>query len=390
MKILILEDDNTKSDSVISLISEIDQGVTVELVNNFSEYLKKINTTIYDLLIVDLVVLMFHDETEPQDMTERIIDATRDHSSPNFRTPVVALTGYDAKAEENFRDLNSKDITVITFIEDSTQWQESLRVKINACIPPIHYDFVILCALSKEANAYADAGYNVGEIKLVGGLSCREIQIGASLGVIITAPRMGLVSAAITSTQAIELFKPKLICMSGICGGIDGKAKIYDVVIPDVCHQHDSGKWVENNFVPEVYSVQLDHGLRLKIDALISNQSFKELVKKDITLHKNEFPEDANSLEFDIVLAPASSGSAVVADEQQVNIITGPQRKLSAFEMESFAVYESARLSTIKPQYFSAKSVVDNGIVKGDAFHRVACILSARVVYECINSGLLT
>lgn len=389
MKILILEDDDAKKDSVISLISEIDSEITIESVNNFCDYLKAITQDSFDLIIVDLVILAFSNEIEPQDMTERIIEVTRDFDCLNFRTPVVALTGFDDKAEENFKDLNSKDISVITFDGQSEQWKISIGDKVKSCIPPVHYDFVIICALPKEANAFSDAGYKVGEIKPYKNLSCRQIEIGAKRGVIVTAPRMGLVSSAITSTQAIDLFKPKLICMSGICGGADGEANIYDVVIPEICHQHDSGKWTNNGFEPELFSIPLDHGLRLKIEALISKSEFKTLIKKNVILQRNEFPKGTDSLEFDIFFAPTSSGSAVVADKENVALITGQKRKLSAFEMESFAIYEAARLSPIKPHFFSAKAVVDNGILKGDKFHRVACILSAKVVYECINSGLI-
>lgn len=388
MKILILEDDNTKKSSVISLISKIDQGIVVESVDNFCDYLKKITEDTYDLIVADLVIPMFHNEG-PNDMTERIIEVTRDYNCCNFRTPVIALTGFDSKAEENFKNLNSKDITVVTFCEDSEQWKISVLNKVNSCVPPIHYEFVIICALSKEADAFSEAGYLVGEIKPIGNLSCREIQIGINLGVIVSAPRMGLVSSAITCTQAIERFKPKLICMSGICGGIDGNANIYDVVIPEICHQHDSGKWTKKGFEPELYSVPLDHGLRLKIEALISKPDFLSSIKNGVALKQNEFLKGSNSLEFEIFLAPTSSGCAVVANKDGVALIKNQKRKLTAFEMESFAVYEAARLSSIKPQCFSAKAVVDNGIIKGDDFHRVACILSAKVVYECINSGLI-
>jgi len=389
MRVLVLEDIEAKRNSVIALIRDINHDIEIDNVSNLCDYVREISLNKYDLIIVDLVVLGFPDESDPQDMTERIIENTRDGSCPNYKTTVIALTGYDSKAEENFKDLNLKDITVITFSEDSDDWKASLREKVINCIPPIHYDFVIICALPKEADGFADAGYAVGEIKLVGSLSGRELQIGNHLGIIVTAPRMGLVSSAITSTQAIERFKPKLICMSGICGGVDEQANIYDVVIPDVCHQHDSGKWTKNGFEAEIYSVQLDHTLRSKISTLISKQTFKKSIKKNVILNRNEFPEDTNTLDFDIVLAPTSSGSAVIEDKKQVKSITSQQRKLSAFEMESFAVYEAARLSDVKPQYFSAKAVVDNGIIKGDNFHRIASILSAKVVYELINSGLL-
>ena len=57
--------------------------------------------------------------------------------------------------------------------------------------------------------------------------------------------------------------------------------------------------------------------------------------------------------------------------------------------MESYALYEAARQSLERPLFFSAKAVVDNGnSSKGDEYHRVAAILSAKTVYEIISRGI--
>jgi nucleoside phosphorylase len=389
MKILLLEDDLNKKKSVEETLFSVDQEINVEYVDNFVDFLKLVERNVYDLIIADLVVLRSPQEREPVDMTSQIIDATRDHSNHNFRTPVIALTRFDSKAEDSFKDLNSKDITVITFDESNEKWKESLAYKVSSCTPAPEYDVVIVCALKKEADAFASAGFSVGETKVVSGLLCRRLQIRTYNCVIVTAPRMGLVSCAVTTTRAIELFKPKLVCMSGICGGVEGKSKIYDVVIPETCHQNDAGKWENGVLKPEVYSVPLDHAFGLKLDHLVSHKSFSDLIAQGVKVQKSELPEKSEELDFDVFLAPASSGSAVLADAEIVQSISGQQRKLSAFEMESFALYEAARLSPSKPLYFSAKAVVDDGSsTKGDVYHRVACVLSAKVVYECIAAGL--
>jgi nucleoside phosphorylase len=200
---------------------------------------------------------------------------------------------------------------------------------------------------------------------------------------------MGLVNSAILSSRAIEIFKPKLICMSGICAGIDGKAKIYDVIIPDICHQHDAGKWTKEGFIPELYDVPLDHVTQITIDKIIKDCSFIPTVKEGVVLRGNEFPPNSEVLDFSVYLAPASSGSAVVADDKILDNIKVQHRKKTAFEMESYALYEAARQSLESPVFFSAKSVVDNGNShKGDEFHRVAAILSAKVVNEIIKQNV--
>src|SRR5260370_18640800 len=149
--------------------------------------------------------------------------------------------------------------------------------------------------------------------------------------------------------------------MSGMCGGVKGKSKIYDVGIPETCHQNDAGKWEDGAWKPEVYSVPMDHAFAVKLDHLVSQENFPDLVAQGLKVQKSELPDESEELDFDIFLAPESSGSAVLADAEIVQSISGQQRKLSAFEMESFALYESARLSPSKPLYFSAKAVVDDG-----------------------------
>lgn len=219
-----------------------------------------------------------------------------------------------------------------------------------------------------------------GKAYLHGNLDCREISIGDQQAVIVTASRMGLVSCAITATQAIEAFSPSLICMSGICAGIKGKAKLLDIVIADSCHQHDFGKWSVNGYEPEVYSVPIKAKLRAQLKKIIDDeQDFASTICDKVEFEKNQLPDEMKRLAANVYLTPASSGSAVVADDKMVEIIKEQQRKGAIFEMESFALYEAARLHPREISFFSAKAVVDDGgPSKGDKFHRLACILSAK------------
>lgn len=388
MKVLILEDEAAKMDRIKAEIVEFDPCIDIHTSLTFQSFFREVMNDTFHLIIVDLLVPHFKDTDEPTDLTDQIIDATRDHSCCNFRTPVVALTRFDQKAEENFKELNRKDILVVTFSDENNHWKDVLKDKLLGCLPPLTYDFVIICALQKEAKGFEDAGYNVGGTQIVNGLDCRQLNIGNKLGVIITPPRMGLVACAITTTRAIELFHPRLICMSGICAGIEKKAEIYDVVIPEICHQHDFGKWGSDGFEPEPYSVQINNEIGLRITEILQKADFMTKIKTSVVCNKSEIPTDKEGLDFRVFMAPTSSGSAVIADLGMNNIIREQHRKMTAFEMESFAVYEAARLSRTQPKFFSAKAVVDDGVNKSDNYHRVACIISAKVVYELIVQGV--
>lgn len=390
MRILILEDDDNKASRVCELVSHAIPGAIQSRVANFREFYKNILSTKFDFIIADLLVPSFGDSKDPVDMTREIINSVRDRSVVNYRTPMVALTKFDEKAEEKFRELNMSDISIITYDETSAVWGDALVEKIFGCIPPKHYDFVILCALAKEADGFVSAGYEVRDRKVVNGTDCREIRIGSYEGVLITASRMGLVSAAIACSNAISFFSPRLICMSGISAGVHEKADIYDVVIPDICFQNDAGKWSNGKFELEAYPVQIDHILKLEIQRRIEKEKFLASVMGGISLNRDEYPENCNQFKMKVYCAPASSGSSVVADADIAVTLKGQHRKLSAFEMESYAVYEAARLSHVKPKFFSAKAVVDNGTeTKGDEFHRVACLVSAKVVGSLIEGGIV-
>lgn len=388
MNILIFEDDQRKRKFIEDEIKEMDVGAEITTASHFQEFMKCAYGSTFDLIIADLIAPRFQ-SSEPVDLTDQIIEAVRAPDSCNLLTSVLALTRYDSKAEENFKGLNVKDISVVTFSEGESEWKGSLRRKVNACMPAKTFDFVIVCALEKEVNGYLNAGYDVGKVENIQGLECREINVADKKGVIVKLPRMGLVTCAITSTLAIDMFKPTLICMSGICAGINGKASIYDVIIPDICHQHDIGKWAENGLEPEFYNVQIDATVRLSISAAIAAPDFKNDVENGISYSRSQIPDDIERPDIKFKIAPASSGSAVIASEEMARSIQAQHRKNTAFEMESFALYEAARLSRVQPKYFSAKTVVDDGGErKSDAFHDPACIISAKTVCSLIERNV--
>jgi nucleoside phosphorylase len=386
MDILVLEDTDSKFDDLSRHLAEVLGLISIERVALLADFLGHVERKKFDMIIVDLLVPRFKDSIEAEDVTSEILDACRDVACTNRRTKVVALTAWDAASESNYKELNAADVSVLTF-DSSGKWKDSLRQQCLQAKPKTTFEVVIICALSKEVEGFTNAGYNVEPAYVRGNLDCREMMIGAQRAVIVTAARMGLVSCAITATQAINEFSPDLICMSGICAGIKGKAKLLDIAIADNCHQHDFGKWSVNGYEPEVYSVPIKAQLRAQLKKIIEDErDFSATIVDQVEFDKDELPDEMKRLTAHVYFTPASSGSAVVADERMVDIIKEQQRKGSIFEMESFALYEAARLHPRDISFFSAKAVVDDGgASKGDHHHRLACILSAKTVYECIR-----
>jgi nucleoside phosphorylase len=389
MKILILEDEDGKYDEIQSEIFQIIPEAEIQRERNWCDYTREIAKTKFDLILLDLVVPRSRKDDTVEDHSDQLVSATRDYESKSFRTPAVVLTRYTEDLGGSVYDLNAVDINVIPF-NGHGKWKEALKLKLFAAQPKKKYEFVIVCALDKEIDAFEGLTDTWGALKTISGLVCREVQIGAYKGVIVRAHRMGLVAAAVTATMALERFEPRLICMSGICGGVAGESGIYDLLVTQICHQHDAGKWSNEGFKSEHYDVQIVVDVHNKLLELCSDDRLKEYLLAGLNPSKSEFPAKVERLTCNVKAdVPTSSGSAVMAEDGKTSSLTSGQRKLAGFDMEIYSVYEAARLAANKPAFFAAKTVVDDGGKnKGDKFHRIGCLLSAKFIVKAIRTGI--
>lgn len=389
MKILILEDEDGKYDEIQSEILQIIPEAEIQREKNWYCYTRAICSIKFDLILLDLLVPRSEKDATVEDHHEQLVETTRNYQSKSFSTPAIVLTRYTEKSEDFVYDLNKVDINVIPF-NGHGAWKEALKLKLLAAQPKKKYEFVIVCALDKEINAFEGLTDTWGILKTISGLVCREVQIGAYKGVIVRAHRMGLVAAAVTATMALERFEPRLICMSGICGGLADESGIYDLLVTQICHQHDVGKWSNEGFKSEHYDVQIDVDIHNKLLELCSDDRLKEYLLEGLNPSKSEFPAKVERLTCNIKAnAPTSSGSAVMAEDGKTSSLASGQRKLAGFDMEIYSVYEAARFAANKPAFFAAKTVVDDGGKnKGDKFHRIGCLLSAKFIVKAIRDGI--
>ena len=178
--------------------------------------------------------------------------------------------------------------------------------------------------------------------------------------------------------------------MSGICGGVDGESEIYDLLVTQICHQHDAGKWSATGFKAEHYDIQLDVAVQNKLVEVASEKTLLDYLLKGLDAGRTEVPEGKERVNCNVKTGvPTSSGSAVIAEDGKTATLSVGQRKLAGFDMEVYSVFEAARHSTTRTAFFAAKAVVDDGGKnKGDSFHRIACLLSAKFIVTAIRSGI--
>lgn len=262
MNILIIEDNVLKR-------SEIEQVINEELHNNnnnptysYADNLvfarRQLQTQVYDLIIFDMYLPLANNHFDEVDCSEELISEFS--VSKNYQAEAIALTQFEISEIENFQSFNSAGITVVHFNENKN-WVAALRQKITRASQKIKSDFLIFCALTKERNAYSEAGCILGKQKNISGMNCLEITIDGKHGFIIKPHNMGLVNMAIIASKAIELFQPKIVSMSGICAGVKGETNYLDIIVGKTCWEYQTGKWKDGSFKQEPYYSTLSRSL---------------------------------------------------------------------------------------------------------------------------------
>lgn len=200
---------------------------------------------------------------------------------------------------------------------------------------------------------------------------------GKQLRVVATASTsMGLTAAAITTTQLVLQFRPRLVMMIGIAAGTrSGDKEFGDVLVADPSVDYSSGKVVDNNgireFLPDPYPIGLNARLRSVLKKYSGNrQVFADIRQK----WAGPKPPNANRLH----IGPLGAADQVIDDPTRILEITKNWRKLVGIEMETYAVYRACHESPDpKPRSVSFKAVCDFAAEKTDSWQTYAAFVAA-------------
>ena len=340
---------------------------------------KLIYENTFDLIVIDLM-LPIRSGGEPVDVAEEILGTIRD-SENNRVAHTIAFTGFDDLIDEKLRLFAQDGVSLVLYEDGKSQWKQSLGLEVERAKSRLSTDFLIICALEKERQGYHRADCTLGDPYNVNGLDCVPMRIGELDGICLKINRMGLVEAAVAAARSIEHFSPKLVAMSGICAGFPEETKLGSLIVTDICWEYQTGKWTDEGFKAEAYSVGISPAVRSEISTIIASDPNGKAFKGDMM---NDLITDGN-----IALLPTTSGSAVVSSEEALKRIGEQHRKVAGLDMEIYSVLQAASTSIQKPLFFAAKTVVDLGdSKKNDHLHTPGSILSARFVVEVIKRVL--
>jgi nucleoside phosphorylase len=373
MKVMLIEDDNAKARTISAHLNK--QGIPDERIlraKNMSDFTAGLSSDI-GLFIIDLNLPNIDNGTASQNgkaILECIIKAGRDDAL------LLAISSYPEDFPE-LREYFEAHGCILANFQNKKGWQSTLDHLLIQLNKNIRLDFLIFCALQEERNPYV--ALTPGKQIARGGIDCYDIEIDGNKGSVILLPQMGLVNAAVTAGLCIDRFKPRVVGMSGICGGFKSRAKLGQLIVSSMAYEYQSGKWASDGFLHEPYQVPTDHITLTNLRVLLSNH---ELINELEEGFRGTRPGEAHHPEIGIF----TSGSAVIADNKFMTQIQAIHRKVTALDMEIFSIHRAAELSPHKPPCICAKTIVDLcDSSKDDKIHNYGSFISAKFLVKAIN-----
>ncbi len=270
------------------------------------------------------------------------------------------LSGEEAKATQGYKT----DIVFICALENPEQ---------NALIAALDGK----CKWTEETDGSMTHVYRRTTIPLE--------SAGELTAVSTTATTMGLTAAAIATSQAIMLFRPRLVVMVGIAAGTrKGGKQFGDVLVADPSVDYNSGKVVDvggvREFEPDPYPV----GVNSRLRALLNKYQGREDAFAGIRSRwKGKLPYKGNRLH----VGPLGAADQVIDDPSKILEIQKDWRKLIGVEMETYAVYRACQEAPEpKPRVVSFKAVCDFAAEKTDSWQAYAAFVAANFAIDFIRA----
>lgn len=389
INVLIAEDNAQKAKTIKAEL--IAQGVSPEHITIAPSGVATralLRNESFSLLLLDLALPnREYDNPSPEVGLEilRLIVDDQEYPSP------IAILGTTADKEslEKYHDEFLELITQILFITPTdNEWKTSIRNAIGRLMQAettakSHaIDVCYITALrDPELAAILQLPISWGsELSMGNGILVQEGSAtvkGKKLSFICAhSPHMGLVAASFMTRALWEKYRPKVIMMTGICGGL-GNAKLGDIVVAERSWDWQSGKWLhdgsfssspdQKEATPEL--IALARGTKADAEYFWKNSDIRPSNKPD--LH----------------IAPMVSGSAVVENSEFHTRFFSQHRKAIAVDMECYGVYFSASMSgSPAPKFICIKSISDlANRDKSDNFQEFCSGLSAFISFKIIE-----
>lgn len=294
----------------------------------------------------EIVAEVQKNKSQIHDSNKRLPDET-DQGNKSNENEQENKNKEDVNSNEKSNDLVA-DVVVITAVEDE-------YIAARNCFQNIYSEYF------QNGFKYCLANYEVIEGKKI-------------IIAIFRQNNMGLVSASMTATYALNKLNPKILLMCGVCASTNKDANLGDLIVFSPVYDYGSGKYYSGEFFPDYRQHQLNGEVRPIIEEMCSDKSLKRAIKDE---WKNQKGKPATELEIHIY--SGGSGAAVITDEKVIESLKTHQRTLGAIDMESYAIAEVASAAMTKEiPWLVVKGVQDYASpLKNDLYREYSAFVSA-------------
>lgn len=394
VKVLIVDDSPSRYKSVITRLGE--EGISrsdIKLLSSSNEAEVELKAVQYDLLILDILIPAWPDvEADQQNSADLLFAIQNDDEllKPNY---IVGITADKNAADDVLPEFEKNTWTVIQYSQTDDEWVGKILNCVNYLkaqgnakeLQTFDYDLAIICALPEpELEQITRLPWNWSPSKPLDDTTFFKeghFEVGGQTYRVaaIHAPRMGMVSSAVASSKLIQLLRPKVLAMTGICAGHKSKSRLGDVLVADPAWDFQSGKLSSSDGVAKMefspHQISISPFLRSRFEQLANDRQALSSITEG-------FGSDAPS-GFKMRVGPVASGAAVLSEGKVIDQIRQLQnRDLLGIEMEIYGVYAAAlQASNPQPKFFAIKAVCDYAdLDKHDGAQKFAAFASANVL----------
>ena len=430
MRILIIDDNKLKRERVATMVAKtIDQrDAVIEQASSYETALKQLEKSFFDLVILD-ILLPAADGVPSQDSSRALI---RQLNSGNALIPamhIIGLTAYKNVAVEERSYFDQHLLSLEHYSEEDTLWADKIASRINYLLNAEraslqfhakNFGLDVFVMAARHQNEFLPVKSRLFKTSTTGkhplwkdDLTTGKINLadGRSLdAALCCVNEMGMAPTAALASQAISIFRPRLIAMVGMCCGFsDDKCasprRMMDVIIAREVSCWEEGKYVElsnsdNEFRNRSKARMVDDLIRDDVERIVEQgektltPTLRRLVGKKAYQDVREHFISRSNAEVvrevpEVKYAPIVSGSSVIADQKVVHEIIARHPSAIGLDMELFGLYAAAdRAYGRRPSVLGIKGVADFGEASKDDAAQVQASKIAADVFKCILGEL--
>ena len=365
IKVLLVEDSVRKLKDLRSIIDSIPEKVEFEIAHDTTTAKRFMAGIKFDLMILDLCLpTRTGDDPSPENGKDLLIEIGK---SLRLNKPfhIIGLTEYKEYIEKYSKVFDNFLWALLEYSDSHSDWSDAVKTKIeylvsskreilNPSMVPFQFDLAIVTALrDPELTSILRLPANWEKITIPGDPS--EYYKGIfqnednKVTVVCSASlQMGMVSSALQTGKMIRNFRPKIIAMTGIAGGVEKKGNLGDIICTELSFDYGSGKiktikeTEDSKFEPDYKPIPLKPDLL----ELMKNIETSRKYLNDI---KSNWPADSPEFELKLRVGPLATGAGVIENKKIIEDITAHSRKLTGIDMETYGVFYAAENST-KPK----------------------------------------